>query len=65
MKLKLLLPRKVQLQPVRVDPDDEQDELMQAILNDQRTHDNLWHLNEVVDADEASKIWRELDREGE
>ncbi len=62
-KLKLLLQRKIQLQPARIDAEEAQDELMQAILNDQHEHDNKWQLNEFVDAEEASRIWHELENE--
>lgn len=57
MKLPLIF-QKVQLQPVQID--DEQDELMQAILNDQIERDNAWQLDDVIDADEASRMWHEL-----
>lgn len=57
MKLPLIF-QKVQLQPVQID--DEQDELMQAILNDQIERDNTWQLDDVIDADEVSRMWHEL-----
>lgn len=57
MKLPLIF-QKVQLQPVQID--DEQDELMQAILNDQIERDNAWQLDDVIDADEALSMWHEL-----
>lgn len=57
MKLPLIF-QKVQLQPVQID--DEQDELMQAILNDQIERDNTWQLDDVIDADEALRMWHEL-----
>lgn len=61
MKLPLIF-QKVQLQPVHID--DEQDELMQAILNDQIERDNTWLLDDVIDADEASRMWHELQEDG-
>lgn len=33
---------------------------MQAILNDQIERDNAWQLDDVIDADEASSMWHEL-----
>lgn len=33
---------------------------MQAILNDQIERDNAWQLDDVIDADEASRMWHEL-----
>lgn len=61
MKLPLIF-QKVQLQPVQVD--DEDDELMRAILDDQVERDNIWQLDEVIDAEEASRMWHDLQEDG-
>lgn len=37
---------------------------MQAILNDQIERDNTWLLDDVIDADEASRMWHELQEDG-
>lgn len=61
--MKFQLFQKIQLQPVQVD--DEEDELMRAILDEQIERDNIWQLDEVIDANEASRMWHELQEDGE
>lgn len=47
----------VQLSPVPVD----NDELTQAIINDQTDHDNEWELSERPDMGELTKFWTDVE----
>lgn len=58
--MKLPFVNKIQLQPVQID--DANDELMQAILQEQTVRDNKWVLTNTFE-EGAANLWQELESE--